>query len=329
MQDTRWAARKGFALDIQTLREFIVLSTDKSYSSAARELNMSHTTLYRHMCALETELGKRLILSTNPVILTAAGKTVLKRAGNIVSELDGMRRELDEIDARLSGDVRLLDMSPQNDSMPPISGVLFKLRNRHPGLNPMLVGSSSGLDVITAVREGKLDIGFRYYWHHDRHAVELPADALHEQGVEPFRLQKLRFELRFAIGPAHPLYDESGGTFADYARIGFNMPVNRIYRDSTDPFIAFCHDEGITPKIRYVETDSLLNMWLNGPGNHAFIVTESMLPVQMLPREFSEQIRVVPLEDGPYWMEIYAVTRRGNLSEATATVLAALIEELN
>lgn len=315
-------------MDIQYLREYIALSINKSYSAAARECMMSHTTLYRHMLALESELGTRLILSTNPITLTTEGKKVLAHAGNIVAEYDEMSRDLRGLSGQLSGDVRLLEMTPQNDSMPLISGVLFELRRRYPNLNPVLCGPASGFDVMSAVCDGALDIGFRYCWYRDGEVPELPHDMLAQHGLVACRLPRLRFELRFGIGPEHPLYGRRPGTFADFARIGFMMPANKVYRDSVDPFIDFCLNHlGVTPKIRYAETESLMNMWLNNLGRYAFILTEHMLPEQMLPAEFMERIELANPMDGPYWMELYAVARERS-NDATLAALSALVEQL-
>ena len=57
----------------------------KSYASAARELHLSQPSLSRHIMALEKYFGCALFYDTQPLTLTAAGKTFARYAGRAVA----------------------------------------------------------------------------------------------------------------------------------------------------------------------------------------------------------------------------------------------------
>ncbi|MDR0514114.1 MAG: LysR family transcriptional regulator [Coriobacteriaceae bacterium] len=318
-------------MDISTLEDLIALGIHKSYSAAARKRYMSHTTLYRHIRALEAELGEPLILSTNPIMLTSAGKIVFEKAGNIISEAADMKRTLREHRSIVCGEVRLLDLTPQNDTMPLISRTLFRIRKDYPGIKLSLVEPSANLDVLTAIKKGLLDIGFRYHWYNQD--TYRPQTDIHEEleseDVSRVMLKSLHFPVRFGIGTEHPLYDKGTGTLAEFAQYGIIQPANKIYQDSNDAFVAFLHREGLCPKLHYIAVNNLLSLWLSNPGPFAFLLTSEMLATQMLPPEFFDSVKVVAPVDDNYWMDVYAIVKKGAMDEAVLVTLAALESDLN
>lgn len=68
-------------MDLQVLHEFAVLAGRLNYTEAARELNVSPSTLSRHMAALEAELGVRLFVRGDRTSLAYAGQVLLEEVG--------------------------------------------------------------------------------------------------------------------------------------------------------------------------------------------------------------------------------------------------------
>lgn len=81
-------------MNIEILKEYVELAINRSFTNTARNLNVSHSSLSRHIATLEKELGEQLIIRTNPLELTQAGKIVLKKASAILFELEDTRRLL-------------------------------------------------------------------------------------------------------------------------------------------------------------------------------------------------------------------------------------------
>ena len=62
-------------MNIEHVKEFLVLTESKNYGEAAGRLHVSQPTLSRHICAIENELGVRLLERSNcGMTLTADGE---------------------------------------------------------------------------------------------------------------------------------------------------------------------------------------------------------------------------------------------------------------
>jgi DNA-binding transcriptional LysR family regulator len=80
---------------IEYLREFVTLAEYLNYTLAAERLFITQPVLSRHINALEDELGVTIFQrSTQNVRLTKAGTFFLERIRSILSEYDGLFREV-------------------------------------------------------------------------------------------------------------------------------------------------------------------------------------------------------------------------------------------
>lgn len=85
-------------MDIDYLREFIVLAEKKNYSDAASQLFIAQSTLSRHIFSLEDKLGVKLFeRSPKSVELTRFGNSLLPYAMKIAEiESEGLKKIEDE-----------------------------------------------------------------------------------------------------------------------------------------------------------------------------------------------------------------------------------------
>lgn len=95
-------------MEIQRLRYFTALIREKSFARAAASMRVSQPTLSQQISVLEQELGVTLVrrLRTG-VTPTAAGKDFLKRATNILAELDYAVAEASAHAGRQAGTLRI------------------------------------------------------------------------------------------------------------------------------------------------------------------------------------------------------------------------------
>ncbi len=95
-------------MEIQRLRYFVALVREKSFARAAAAMRVSQPTLSQQIALLERELGvtlaRRLRGGVTP---TEAGRDFLKRAVNILAELDYAAQEAAAHAGRMSGVLRL------------------------------------------------------------------------------------------------------------------------------------------------------------------------------------------------------------------------------
>lgn len=86
-------------MNFEYLPEFIDLANTLSFTKSAERLNVSQSTLSRHIARLEQQVGARLLKrSTNSVALTYAGKTFYERAIALVNSCDEIADDLRGID---------------------------------------------------------------------------------------------------------------------------------------------------------------------------------------------------------------------------------------
>ena len=111
----------GTAVDIEKLREFVVLSKTMNFTKAAAELNVSQPALSKHIGALEREVGFTVLkrgFSNKGPCLTAAGKALLEKARGIIDAWDQALAEAQAISrapapARVQGLYYCINLNPQ------------------------------------------------------------------------------------------------------------------------------------------------------------------------------------------------------------------------
>lgn len=143
---------------LDSSREFIVLAACLNYTKAARKLNVSQSSLSRHIADLEKELGVTL-LERNPLALTKAGRYYLETASDVIERLDaGIERSR----AIAQEDCRDLSiyMLPVNSLYSSIvyEGVA-RMRLAPPGPAPRFCYTDREHSALDAVVSGKADVG--------------------------------------------------------------------------------------------------------------------------------------------------------------------------
>ena len=78
-------------MELEQLRIFAAVAEQRSFTKAARQLYISHSTTSRAVSALEAELGLRLLERGNHIVgLTAAGESLLRGAREILELADSL-----------------------------------------------------------------------------------------------------------------------------------------------------------------------------------------------------------------------------------------------
>jgi len=91
-------------MDLRQLRYFVAVAEERSFTDAARRLNLSQPPLSQHIQSLEAALGTRLLHRTSrKVELTQAGEALLARARAIQQQIKSAEEEVRSIGAGLIG----------------------------------------------------------------------------------------------------------------------------------------------------------------------------------------------------------------------------------
>jgi DNA-binding transcriptional LysR family regulator len=194
-------------LEITHLRYFVHVATSGSFSRGARLAHVSPPAMTKAIQKLEDELGARLFeRTTRRVRLTEAGESLLRRARSVLDQIDGIRKDLDELDAKVSGELRIGAM--EVFSVRALPRALASLVASHPEVVPLAFEMHPEA-IVRHVAEGMLDVGFT---------------------IGPSTSKGLRVDIlgsspgRVVCGRGHPLYRGGLVASADLKRYPFVVP---------------------------------------------------------------------------------------------------------
>ena len=131
---------------------FVEVANKRSFTAAAKKLDLSKSAISQQIKRLEEATGQQLLIrNTRGVVLTAVGETLLARSELLSEQLSMTLTELDSAKSQPSGDFRV--------SIPPFfeNGIVIpalkQLCLEYPKLKPEVVIAGQWQDLI----ENKLD----------------------------------------------------------------------------------------------------------------------------------------------------------------------------
>lgn len=142
-------------MDIRTLRYFVEVVRQQSFTRAAEKLFVTQPTISKMLKNLEDELNCTLLIRDGrKLLLTDTGRVVFERGQAILGEFHQLESELSDINHLHKGVLRL--------GIPPMVGMLMaepisRFRQRYAGIE-LKIAEFGGLTVQQAVSNGELDL---------------------------------------------------------------------------------------------------------------------------------------------------------------------------
>ena len=165
-------------MNLDSLRTYLDVVKLSSFSEVAKKLSISQPAVSFQIQKLEQELGIRLIDRTQrAIILTAAGKRLLRFAESIGEEREHLQRDLEQMRDEVSGDLLIAASTiPGEFLLPPL---LAKFKQMHPAIR-VQVAVTDSLTVINAVRDNAYEVGFSGMAPegHDLEALKVAVDEI-------------------------------------------------------------------------------------------------------------------------------------------------------
>ncbi len=142
-------------MDVRTLRYFVEVVRQQSFTRAAEKLFVTQPTISKMLRHLEEELECTLLVREGRKLhLTDSGQAVYQRGLAILDEFRQLEAELEDISSVKKGVLRL--------GIPPmvgrqIAGLIRQFRQTYPGIE-LSISELGGLSVEQAVLAGELDL---------------------------------------------------------------------------------------------------------------------------------------------------------------------------
>ncbi len=142
-------------MDIRTLRYFVEVVRQQSFTRAAEKLFVTQPTISKMLKNLEDELNCTLLIRNGrKLLMTDTGQVVFERGLAILDQFRQLEAEISDINHLNKGVLRL--------GIPPMVGMLMAgpislFRQRYPGVE-LKISEFGGLTVQQAVMNGELDL---------------------------------------------------------------------------------------------------------------------------------------------------------------------------
>lgn len=147
-------------MDWDDLRFFLEVIRHRSLVAAARQLNVTQSTVGRRLSSLEAQLGVRLVERTQEgYVPTLAGAAIREHVERVEAEMHSVKRAVGGLDTKLAGTVRVAS-TPLLTShvLAPCAAALY---TRHPGIRMELLSHAPARDL--AAREAEICLRLRRF----------------------------------------------------------------------------------------------------------------------------------------------------------------------
>lgn len=238
-------------MDLNHIKEFVLLANINNFQEAADSLYISQSTLSRHIQSLEKELQNKLFeRTTRTVRLSEFGKFFLPYAQEMVCIEQDFYNEFYQIHKQAYEIIRVATipaMAPYH-----FTDVLARFQKKHPNYR-LKITEITSLDTL--------------YEDLIRNVIDFA--LIHEPDVMDKRLQKMPFVhdwLTAAISETHPLAgNENISLFQLKNETFLTMPMHSIVSRN---FLSACKRNGFSPAIGYSghKEDVILSLVKNSFG---------------------------------------------------------------
>lgn len=133
-------------MDWNGLKTFLTIAEAGSLSGAAKQLGVNHSTVYRRLQTLETDIGAKLFNQHgNRYVLTATGEELAAQGQSIQTGFDTIERQLVGKEQQPKGTVRIT--APYNLANRVIPEALTAFRTAYPDIHIEVMSSNQALNM--------------------------------------------------------------------------------------------------------------------------------------------------------------------------------------
>lgn len=150
-------------MELRVLEYFLTVAREQSITAAAESLHISQPALSTQLKAMETELGKQLLIrgvkGSRKVTLTEEGMILRKRAEEIISLVRRTENEITQSDATIAGNVFI--GAGETETVRLFAMVAKKLQKKYPDIQ-YHISSGNAEHVLEYLDKGLIDFGLLF-----------------------------------------------------------------------------------------------------------------------------------------------------------------------
>ncbi len=301
-------------LDVRRLRVLREVARQRSFSAAATALGYTQPAISRQIAVLEAEVGVQLLRRLpQGVALTDAGRLLVERAEEILSNLEALEDEL-RVQAGLGGGtLRLAAFASAAASVVPLA--LVEYRARYPGV-ALSVAVADPADSLPLLRAGELDIALSN--QADDRGIEGPGRRQDPGGPLEF-VPLFEDPMYVALPVDHPLAHAPELDLGALAGEAWMLPTTVTCPDAY-LFQQACSAADFTPQIAFQYDDHAALLGFVAAGVGVAVIPD------MVARTVREDVVIRALDPPLPPRPVAAVLPAGYRSPAAAAMLEILLE---
>ena len=174
-------------------KDWVILNTiyeEKNITKAAEKLFISQPTITYHIKQIETEFGKKILLSDNKgVQFTAEGYYLVDYCKHMISEEEKIKRAIMNANKELKGSIKIGCVHSFSEYKLPL--ILKEFLKMYPDVNVNIITASS-YEIINKLRNDEVNICFENIGdHNDLKSILVYRDALVAVANHPIKLKDL------------------------------------------------------------------------------------------------------------------------------------------
>lgn len=143
-------------MELRQLEHFVAVAEERSFTRAAKRVNIVQSGLSMSIRALEEELGTKLFdRSARGVVLTPAGEAMLPEARRAISAVDSARLAVDATQGLLRGSLAVGVAQASDPGR--IARLLGRFHGDYPGVTVGVI-QGSAMNLLDGVAAGEIDL---------------------------------------------------------------------------------------------------------------------------------------------------------------------------
>ena len=242
-------------MEIAVLREFVSLAENLNFSTTAKRLFITQSTLSRHIAALEHELGCRLFERTSRrMMLTAEGETFYEDAKHLVGAADAAMARIMDVRSTTKAPLRVGYLYDATSNL--IPALMKWFAEEVPGFSPEFTSLEYG-HLMRALMERSIDVALTmdidpeerahydsFDLYDDCYYLAVPAgDALAKR--DSITVDEIR-SLDNLIWPDKSVVMASHALFAEILGSDEGLNISLYYRDMRTLMLQISHGFGVS-----------------------------------------------------------------------------------